>query len=154
MKFGMFLHQQRKITAEQLVAALAHQSKELPPIGLIALEEGRMAAQDVFRVLRVQTDLPHDRFGDIAVELGLLTKRDLAELLMLQSDRRKPIDKCVVELGFLTALQADEQLLAFRKSMELGSTKKARRIAIADPLPSPLSKRVVRPEGVLESQGR
>ncbi|MGI9457261.1 MAG: hypothetical protein ACR2NU_11920 [Aeoliella sp.] len=132
MQFGMFLYERRAITAEHFVAALARQNDDLPQLGLIALEEGKLAVRDLLSVLRVQSDLPKDRFGDIAIELGVLTKRDLAELLMLQSDRRTSFGDCLIKLGILSPDQVADELSAFRQSMERGAHGKVERIQDPD----------------------
>jgi hypothetical protein len=120
MQFGMYLYKQGIITAEQFVAAMELQDEQVVPLGVIAMEEGKLAVRDVLSILRVQSDLPNDRFGDIAIELGMMTKRDLAELLMQQSNRRLKIGDCLVELGILKQEQLDDALAAFRRERERG----------------------------------
>lgn len=129
MQFGMYLYRNGIINADQLLKALELQTEELVPLGVLAMEQGTLAARDVLSVLRVQSDLPSDRFGDIAIELGLMTRRDLAELLMLQSDRKRSLADCLVELGFVTKPQRDEELAAFRRERERGGTGGVRRVA-------------------------
>ncbi|MEX2168046.1 MAG: hypothetical protein WD851_01935 [Pirellulales bacterium] len=118
MKFGLFLTRSGVIAPEQFISVLQKQQEDLVPLGQLAIEEGKLTVQDVFKVLRVQTDLPHDRFGETAVELGLLDKRDIAELLMVQSGRCQPFSTLLVEMGFLTSEQVDRELLAYRRGLE------------------------------------
>ena len=128
MQFGMYLYHNGVITAEQLVAAMALQDECRVPLGVLAMESGKLAVRDVLSILRVQSDLPNDRFGDIAIDLGLLNKRDLAELLMLQSDRRIPLGECLVELGHMTEEQAAEQLSAYRRDRERGGASRVQHV--------------------------
>ena len=128
MQFGIYLLKQRTITAEQLIEAMQLQVERVVPLGIIAMEEGRLAVRDVLSILRVQSDLPNDRFGDIAIDLGLMSRRDLAELLMIQSDRRMPIGDCLVELDILTSEQVDESLAAFRRDRERGGAGHVQRV--------------------------
>ncbi len=128
MRFGMYLYKNRLISAEQLVAALELQDERTVPLGVIAMEQGNLAIRDVLSILRVQSDLPSDRFGDIAIDLGLMTKRDLAELLMIQSNRRVPVGECLVELGILDQEQLDKALAAYRRDRERGGAAKVRHV--------------------------
>ena len=120
MQFGIYLCRNGIITADQLVTAMEMQDEQMVPLGVIAMEEGKLSVRDVFSILRVQSDLPNDRFGDIAIDLGLMTKRDLAELLMLQSNRRAKIGDCLTSLGFLSQEQLDKALAAYRRDRERG----------------------------------
>lgn len=121
MRFGLYLVEEGRITAEQLVAALEAQLSMTPPLGQVALEEGKISVRDLFGVLRVQSDVPHDRFGDVAVELGLLSRGDLAELLMLQSDRQQSLSQILIEQSVLSSEDMEMTLEAFRQRMERGT---------------------------------
>jgi hypothetical protein len=115
MHFGLYLHRNGIITADELVAALEVQTKRLVPIGQLALEEGILSARNIFDILRAQHDSPHERFGELAIEMGLLRRDDLMRLLMLQADRKLPIGEILVWQGVLTKHQVDEELNAFRR---------------------------------------
>lgn len=137
MQFGMYLYRNGIVTAEQLVEAMAMQDECRVPLGVLAMESGKLAVRDVLSVLRVQSDLPNDRFGDIAIDLGLLDKRDLAELLMLQSDRRVSLGECLVELGFMTKEQYDEELASYRRERERGGASKVQHVQPNAVTPAP-----------------
>ena len=117
MHFGLYLHRKGIITADQLVAALEAQVNGLAPIGQLALEAGILTARDIFTVLRAQNEVPHERFGEVAIELRLMTRDELMRLLMTQSDRKKPVSEILVERRVLTESQMKTQLKAYR--MEL-----------------------------------
>jgi hypothetical protein len=116
MHFGLHLRKVGLISAEQLVAALEAQQNTLVPIGQLALEEGILSARDIFDVLQAQNAAPNERFGDLAIELGLMKRDDLMRLLMIQADRRKPISEILVAQGALTAEEAANELSAFRQA--------------------------------------
>ena len=118
MHFGLFLVRKGTISASQFVAALESQLTGLVPIGQLAIEDGMLNMQQVFRLLRTQTDLPVERFGDAAIDHGLLTEEDLAMLLMRQSDRKRPFQEILIEDGVLTEEQARMELAAFRRERE------------------------------------
>src|SRR5687767_9307648 len=86
MQVGLYLKKKGIITAEQLVAALEKQLGSLVPIGQLALEENVLSPRDIFDVLQAQSDSPNERFGDLAVEMGLMSRSDLMRLLMIQAD--------------------------------------------------------------------
>jgi hypothetical protein len=130
MQFGLYLKTKGVITAEQLVAALEVQHKRLVPIGQLAMEECVLSARDVFKVLRGQSDLPHERFGELAVSMGLMTDVDLQRLLVIQSDRKPTLDEVLVLQGVLTPAQMEEQLAAYRQEMEQRNMVIKRRIPV------------------------
>ena len=116
MHFGLYLKRKGIITAEQLVAALDEQLNNLVPIGQLALEEGTLSARDIFEVLRAQSDSPCERFGELAVEMGMMTRDDLMRLLMLQADRRRPITDILMEQGVLSEQKAAAEMAAYRRA--------------------------------------
>jgi hypothetical protein len=133
MHFGLYLKKKGIITAEQLVDALELQHSELVRIGQLAIEEGILSARDVFKVLRCQSDLPNERFGEIAVELGLMTEDQLQHLLMVQSNRKPPLLDVLVDQGLLTPSDANSELANYRSAMERKNRVVTRRL----PNPAP-----------------
>jgi hypothetical protein len=117
MHFGLHLKKQGIISAEELVDALEEQLKTMVPIGQLALEEGVLSARDIFEVLQAQHDSPHERFGELAVEMRLLTRDDLMRLLMIQADRKRPIVDILVDQGVIDRHQAASELAEFRRTI-------------------------------------
>jgi len=89
MHFGLYLKKKGIISAEQLVAALEAQLATLPRIGQLALEEGIISPRDIFNVLQAQRKSPDVRFGELAIEMHLMTRNELMRLLMIQADRKR-----------------------------------------------------------------
>jgi hypothetical protein len=114
MQFGLYLHRKGVITADELVAALEVQARNLVRIGQLALEECLLSARDIFDILRAQHDSPHEPFGELAIRLGLLTRAELMRLLMIQADRRVPLGDILVRQGVLTEQRADDELTIYR----------------------------------------
>jgi hypothetical protein len=147
MKFCLYLKNKGVITAEQLVAALELQHEKLTPIGQLAIEEGVLSARNVFKVLRCQSDLPHERFGEVAVELGLMTSDQLERLLALQASRKPSLLEILVRQGALSVARADAELVAYRRGMERRNVVITRRIvsrphsARVEPPPEPVDDR-------------
>lgn len=114
MHFGLYLKQRGTISCEQLVAAIEAQLKSLTRIGQLALEEGLLSPRDVFDILRAQSESPHKRFGEVAIEMGLMTRDELLKLLVIQADRRPQIADVLVLQGVLTKEQMRRELAEFR----------------------------------------
>jgi hypothetical protein len=118
MQFGLYLKHKGVISADQLVDALEIQHRRLVPIGQIAMEECILSARDVFRVLHAQNDMPHERFGDLAVAMGFMTRPQLERLLVVQSDRKPSLVDVLVRTGALSVCRAETELSAYRREME------------------------------------
>jgi hypothetical protein len=116
MHFGLYLNKKGIISAEQLVAALETQLNTLTPIGQLALEESIISPRDIFDVLRAQSESPEVRFGDLAIEMGLMTRDQLMRLLMIQADRKRPIAEILIGQGVLGPTQAASEMKEFRRS--------------------------------------
>lgn len=117
MHFGLYLKKKGIISAEQLVAALEVQLATLPPIGQLALEEGIISPRDIFDVLLAQSESPDVRFGELAIEMKLMTRDELMRLLMIQADRKRPLAEILVAEGMVGAQQSAAELAEFRQSM-------------------------------------
>ena len=118
MQFGLYLKKKGVITADQLVAALEEQHGKLVSIGQLAIEEGILTARDVFVILRCQRDLPHEYFGGVAVDMGILRRMDLLRLLALQWERRPPLADVLVRQEVLSQARVDEERAAYHRDME------------------------------------
>jgi hypothetical protein len=115
MHFGLYLKKKGMISAEQLVAALEAQLATLPRIGQLALEEGIISPRDIFDVLLAQRKSPDVRFGELAIEMRLMTRTDLMRLLMIQADRKRPLADVFVTEGILSEGQVAYELAIFRQ---------------------------------------
>jgi hypothetical protein len=118
MKFALYIKSKGVISAEQLVAALEVQQERLPPIGQLAIEENLLTTREVFHVLCSQSEAPSERFGDTAIDLGLMTQSQLHWLLAIQLERREPLEEILVEQRALSPYQMVEELTEYRREME------------------------------------
>ena len=116
MKFGLYLVRKGIITAEQLVDALEVQHAKNVPIGQLAIEERLMSARDVFHVLHFQRRRPEpwERFGEIAIKMGLITQEELESLLLLQLDRKPRLKDVLVQRRVLSQIEMEHHLVAYR----------------------------------------
>ena len=115
MHFGLYLKKKGIISAEQLVAALEAQLATLPRIGQLALEEGLISPRDIFDVLQAQRRSPDVRFGDLAIEMSLMTRNELIRLLMIQADRKRPLADVFVTEGILSEQLVTREMAEFRQ---------------------------------------
>lgn len=76
-------------------------------MGQIAIEEGVLAARQVLEILTQQYAPPHRRFGEIAVENGYLDNDQVQQLIVEQRLRQRPVIDHLVELGRLSAEEAE-----------------------------------------------
>ena len=120
MHFGLYLVRKERITADQFVAALEQQITEMVPLGELAVDVGMLTRRQLLEVLREQAHLPRESFGEAAIEQGAVSEADLAQLLKLQSDRRRPFADILVEQKVLSAQEAVDELAAFRRQRERG----------------------------------
>ncbi len=118
MKFGLYLKKKGVINAEQLVAAIDYQHNRIPPIGQLAIEECVLSARQVFNVLRCQSGIPQERFGDVAVGMGIMSHDELQRLLMIQWERKPSLADVLVQLQIVDQARVDEELAAYRIAME------------------------------------
>ena len=114
MKFGLYMVKKGVITPAQLVLALEKQHSHQRPLGQLAMEEGILSARQVFKILRCQSGMPHERFGEVAVGMRMMTHEQLERLLMIQWERKPSLEDILVRQRILTQSQLDDQLAAYR----------------------------------------
>jgi hypothetical protein len=136
MHFGLYLKKKGIISSDQLVAALEEQVNTLVPIGQLALEEGVLSARDIFTVLHAQSDSPAERFGELAIEMGMLSRDQLTHLLMVQADRRRTIAEILVSQGAVSEMAMAAEMAAFRRVL-LGRERTAPRYTTYTVTPPP-----------------
>ncbi len=115
MQFGLYLKKKGIISADQLVAALEAQLATLPRVGQLALEEGIISPRDIFQVLHAQRRAPGVRFGELAIEMSLMTRSELMQLLMLQANRKRPLAEVLVTEGMLSEQTVTHYLAEFHQ---------------------------------------
>lgn len=92
------------LSEEQLLDAFDRQDAAKQPIGKIALTSHLLSVGQVMKVLEAQVDDPR-RFGELAVDLGMLDQDQVDELLTVQCDGRPCL---VVTIAEITGLDVDE----------------------------------------------
>lgn len=87
------------ITPDDALSVLEAQRASRAPIGKMALEAGTLDVNQIFQILARSADTT-ERFGEAAIALGLLTREQLAVLLLEQQRAETPITDLLIELEF------------------------------------------------------
>ena len=77
---------------------------------------------------------PNVRFGDLAIEMGLMTRTHLTRLLMIQADRKRPVAEILVGQGVLSNEQKAREMASFRESM---ANRRGRSAVLSKIVPAP-----------------
>ena len=95
---GQFLVSQGHVTRSQLEAALDFQEANNLPLGALALSKGLLSERQLLLV-HAQHLSSEERFGEVAVKRGFLTRHQLDELLREQKEARVLIGDALVRDG-------------------------------------------------------
>jgi len=120
MLFGEFLVRRGAVTEEEMLKALDEQKKRRLPLGTVAIMENFLTFKDVYTVLNAQVEQPAKRFGEVALELGLLTPETLENLLALQREKNPHVGEVLVELGLLDRERLLSELNVYLRLAEAG----------------------------------
>ncbi|MBR6451626.1 MAG: chemotaxis protein CheX [Lachnospiraceae bacterium] len=111
---GAYLVEQNILTQEQLKDALYEMQKTRAKLGLIAVADGILSAEDADLINRKQA-LQDKRFGDIAVEMGLLDEMQVRKLLEKQGDGYMSFAQVLENMGLMNIEQLEQCLVDFRQ---------------------------------------
>jgi CheY-specific phosphatase CheX len=115
--FGQYLLENGAIDGAQLLAGIAHQEKTNLRFGEVAVQLGLLEEDDVSSLLNEQK--AHDlKLGEAAVKLGLLTQEQVGQVLRAQQNSHVLIGEALVATGALTREKLDAHLGAFLKEQE------------------------------------
>ncbi|MFQ5673600.1 MAG: hypothetical protein ACE5G9_10935 [Nitrospinales bacterium] len=113
MLFGEFLVQRGLVTEEEVLRAVDTQAQSRIPLGRLAVDNHFLAGGDLFRILSRQRKTSGKRFGEIAIELGLLTKEQAEKLLEIQGQTSKKIGDILVSQSALSQNSLNQALKDF-----------------------------------------
>ena len=88
-----------------LIEAIRYQQSKRPQIAELAVRRGKMTMHQVFEVLKRQAD-KNRPFGEIARKMRFLTKRQLADLLLLQSELTPSISDALEVTSTLSSVSS------------------------------------------------
>lgn len=122
MRMGEFLVSKGMVTKFDIVIALEKQRSKQQPLGRVAIRHGYLTINQVFDLLRLQTDrlnyqLPdsecHFLFGNLAVEFGYIDDDQRIEILRLQALTRPDLMDVLVNMEVLTEEESCEVVQEF-----------------------------------------
>ncbi len=116
MWFASHLFAKNLITGDQFAEAVRLQLERRPRIGALVISQGLLTIKQVMAILTAQADNLERPFGELAVELGYLTREQLAQLLFEQNRQAPPLGNILLELG---ALSVDD----FRRELRIARTE-------------------------------
>lgn len=123
--FATFLVERGAATHGEVLAAIDRQLRSRLTIGRLALQLGVLDAPQVFAILARQTRGGTFRFGEVAIEMKLLTPRQVDELLLEQRKRTPPLESFLVRAAVLDAGRAKELREEFDRSSPSSSQIRA-----------------------------
>lgn len=106
LQIGQYLYYRGKISFGILISALVWQRRQRPSIGDIAIRWGWLDAERIKRLFATAGELPR-RFGEKAVEMGLLTVFQVNTILMFQRMQQLRLGHYFVQNTILTEEQLD-----------------------------------------------
>lgn len=112
MKYGEFLVSKNLVTEEQVANALNAQRHSKLPLGKLAVQLGYVSKIDNIKIL-LEQDKTDKRYGDLAIEMGLLDEEKITEVLRAQKADTVPIGKVLVEENILTRLESIRALAEY-----------------------------------------
>lgn len=107
--------ERRWATPADLRRALQWRSDRTPRIGKLAMTCGKLTVAQVFEVLGRQA-IVGGLFGEVAVEMGFLSHRNIHELVALQQSLTPGLADALAAIGKVSLEQA--QLLAERRAVD------------------------------------
>jgi DNA-binding response OmpR family regulator len=114
--FPRYLLDHCAVSLENLMKASEYADRQRPLLGQLAIEAGFITMRQIFQIVEEQTK-SRDPFGKIAVRLGLMTDEHVERLLQKQRERRPEIGTALIEIGAITSEQLTEYEAKFRAAL-------------------------------------
>ena len=115
LKFGIYLVEQRVISAEQFCGLVKIQQESSHTMATIALRKNLMTIKQVNFLVEYIASNPGNSFEDLALEKGLIDSQDLNIMRQTKEVSCPPIRRLMVECGLLTRHQANVLFEHFEK---------------------------------------
>ena len=116
LKFGIYLVEQRIVTAEQFCGLVKIQQESTRALPTLALQKSLMTIRQVANVLEAIETSPEKDFQRQAIEMGYLHAKEAEYLLQVQLSTAETIRALAVECGLLTERQASVLFLHYQKT--------------------------------------
>jgi len=127
--FASFIVERGAATHGEVLAAIDQQLRSRLTIGRLALQLGVLDASKVFAILAKQTrNSPENakrRFGEVAIEMKILTPQQVDELLLEQRKRTPPLESFLVRAAVIDGARAKELREEFERATPSSSQIRA-----------------------------
>jgi len=133
LKFGIYLVEQRVISAEQFCGLVKIQQESSHTMATIALRKNIMTIKQVNHLHDQMETSPDIKFEDLAFEKGMIDSADLNVMLQSKEVSCPPIRQLLVECGLLTQHQAKVLFEHYEKNGCTSIQHKAASTAIPKP---------------------
>lgn len=120
MHFSTYLLDSEFVTAKELESALREQQTLRSTIGQLAMERGWVSRKDIFKILKSQNQTGQNikRFGEVAVDLDLLTILQVDDLVLSQNHPSNFIGEILLSQGVLSVSSLIKALSGFNKILK------------------------------------
>jgi hypothetical protein len=116
MRLGDYLIMRGRVTKTEVDQACHLQMVNNHMIGVLAVDHGLMTHEELEHVLNHQAEAtPRQRFGEVAIGLGYLDRRELEELLHIQRENRLRLGDVLVLQSRLTEKELIQELRSYRE---------------------------------------
>jgi len=114
MSFGDYLIEKGKIDREDLDVALKLRTEKGIRLGALAVDDGLLTEQQLGAILDHQREIAAaGLFGEIAINMKLLSREQVESLLEKQKEYEKIVDQILVLSGALNSNEKEEELSLF-----------------------------------------
>ena len=114
IRFGIFLVENKYITANQFVQLVKKQLELREAVGQTALRNGLMTIEQVYQTLALRSKDDSLSFGKAAVQLGFLTSAQYSQLLVAQARNDVGLKELIIRNGWLSRARLDQLFQQFR----------------------------------------
>lgn len=115
--FGNYLFSNGYVTKEQLLPALARQSKALIHVSTLALYAGSMSAQEIELVNRLKSE-EGKKFSETAIKYGYLSHAQVMNLLNMHAPDFLILGQILINNGVFTYAEFEKILTDYRSQAE------------------------------------
>ncbi len=116
--FGNYLLSHGVVTREQLLETMHRKSSTKIKLGTLAIHAGYMTANEVDRIVILQTH-EDKRFGELAIHEGYLTEAEVTKLLAEQKPDFLLLGQALVDEGLINNQQLQELIIDYQSENEL-----------------------------------
>ncbi len=120
--FGNYLKDKNLLDENQLDALMQYRKENRVKLGMLAVEQGLMTAEQAEEVNRLQA-LQDKRFGEIAIEKSYLTEADMEQLIKKQGNPYYLFLQAVQEKGYLSKDAVTGMRETYRDEKDLTETQ-------------------------------